>query len=202
MILWGKERTNKRTNERTNERTNTTTKHITTLLLRSRVKGPRFCSSLYILGTWGVVVGFKYEWKVKGECILTHYLKNYFILYQFSVKPGLWHENWHFLENHPHDVVVITPKQPRWVLSIWTQPKNRCHVFIFTILLCYRRKKGNKWESVHLKLLPFLLPLYYHSADFFATYVLLLGSSTSFHCYLACTSTLLCNYYLCKIMVF
>ncbi len=34
MILWGKEGTN----ERTNKRMHTTTKHITTLLLRSRVK--------------------------------------------------------------------------------------------------------------------------------------------------------------------
>ncbi len=51
-------------------------------------------------------------------------------------------------------------------LYVHTQPKNRYHVFIFTTLLCYRSKKGSKWESVHLKLLPFLLPLYYHSANF------------------------------------
>ncbi len=51
--------------------------------------------------------GFKYEWKVKGERILTHNLKNYFIFSQFSVKPGLWHENWHFLENHPYTILVI-----------------------------------------------------------------------------------------------
>ncbi len=78
----------------------TTTKHIITLLLRSRVKRPEFCTSMYISWTWGYVSDFKYERKVKGECILTHYYKNYFIFPQFSVKPGLRHENWHFLESY------------------------------------------------------------------------------------------------------
>ncbi len=51
---------------------------------------------MFFLGTWGDAAGFKYEWKVKGECMLIHYLKNYFVFNKLSVKPGLWHENWHF----------------------------------------------------------------------------------------------------------
>ncbi len=46
------------------------TNHVT---FGSIEKRPRFCTSLYIFGTWGDVAGFKYEWKVKGECILSHY---------------------------------------------------------------------------------------------------------------------------------
>ncbi len=74
---------------------------------RSMRKMQRFCTSLYILGTRGNVAGFKYEWKVKGECILTHYSKNYFLFNTFSVKPDVWHENWHFLENHPNTHFTI-----------------------------------------------------------------------------------------------
>ncbi len=37
---------------------------------RSMETRPRICTSSYILGTWGDVVCFKYEWKVKGEWIL------------------------------------------------------------------------------------------------------------------------------------
>ncbi len=73
---------------------------------RSMEKKSRFCTSLYILGTWDDVAGFKYEWKVKGECILTYYFKNYFLFNKFSVKPRLWHENWRFLENHPNVVKI------------------------------------------------------------------------------------------------
>ncbi len=36
-------------------------------------KKGRFCTSLYILGIWGDVAGFIYEWKVKGVCIPTYY---------------------------------------------------------------------------------------------------------------------------------
>ncbi len=28
---------------------------------------------VHILGTWSDVTGLKCEWKVKGDCILTHY---------------------------------------------------------------------------------------------------------------------------------
>ncbi len=61
-------------------------------------KSARFCTSSHIFGTWDDVAGFKYEWKVEGECIQRHYLKNYFTFNQFSIKPGLWHENCHFEE--------------------------------------------------------------------------------------------------------
>ncbi len=44
-----------------------------TVTSRSMEKRPRFYTSLYILGAWGEVAGFKYEWKVQGKCILTHY---------------------------------------------------------------------------------------------------------------------------------
>ncbi len=78
---------------------------------RSMEKRRRFCTSLYILGTWVDIAGFKYEWKVKGECILTHYFKkNYFIFNQFSVTPDLWHESWHFLENHSYKIVFLSKK--------------------------------------------------------------------------------------------
>ncbi len=60
-------------------------------------KKQRFCTSLYVLGTWGGLLGSLYEWKIKEECILTHYLKNNRKFNQFSVKPGLWYENWHFM---------------------------------------------------------------------------------------------------------
>ncbi len=36
------------------------------------------------------------------DYILTHNFKNYFIFNKFSVKPGLWHKNWYFLEKHPY----------------------------------------------------------------------------------------------------
>ncbi len=42
-IVWGKERTRSCMREGTNERTYTTTKHITTLLLPSRVKKINYC---------------------------------------------------------------------------------------------------------------------------------------------------------------
>ncbi len=63
-------------------------------------KRTRFCTLLYILRTWGDVAGLKYG-KVKGECVLKHYQKYYFIIIQFSVISGLWHGSWRFLENHP-----------------------------------------------------------------------------------------------------
>ncbi len=46
-------------------------------------KKRRFCTSLYISGTWGNVAGFIYERKVKGECILNHFEKNYSIFNYF-----------------------------------------------------------------------------------------------------------------------
>ncbi len=62
---------------------------------KSMEKWSRFCTSLYIFGTWDDVAGFKYEWKVR---VHSHTL----LINQFSIKPGLWHENLHFLENHSY----------------------------------------------------------------------------------------------------
>ncbi len=62
-------------------------------------KKQRYCTLLYILWSRADVAGVIYEWKVKGKCILIHYLKNNFIFNYFSVRPGQWHETWHFSEN-------------------------------------------------------------------------------------------------------
>ncbi len=75
---------------------------INRLTSRSMKKRPRFCTLLYIFGIWGLLQVSKYEWTVKGDCILTHCKKNYFTFNQFLTKPGLWHENWHFLANRPY----------------------------------------------------------------------------------------------------
>ncbi len=70
-------------------------------------KKRRFCTSLYIMGIWGNVSGFIYEWKIEGGCNLMYNLKNNFIFNQFSVRLDLLQENWRFLENHPKCIIYV-----------------------------------------------------------------------------------------------